>query len=95
MTKKKMIETIQGHEAKLFLMLKEDEREYGRESKVTNIARHKWAAINELLKELKIEADYKHPDNQKALEIVTNRVREEVMVEQFEQEDFDKRDQGL
>ena len=95
MTKKKMIETIQGHEAALGLKLKHYEQMTGEDSPLSKMYRSQWCSIYELMRLLDIKADNSLPDNIEAMRIVEEIRRDKQIVEQFEQEDFDKRDQGL
>ena len=95
MTKKKMIETIQKHEAALGLKLKHYEQMTGEDSPLSKMYRSQWCSIYELMRLLDIKADNSLPDNIEAMRIVEEIRRDKQIVEQFEQEDFDKRDQGL
>jgi hypothetical protein len=45
-----------------------------------------------MLEQLGINTNHLLPDNQKALEIILEQSREELMVKELEQEDFDSRD---
>ena len=95
MTKKKMIETIQKHEAALSLKLKQYEQMTGEDSPLSKMYLSEWCGIYELMRLLDIKTDHSLPDNIEAMRIVEEIRRDKQIVKQFEQEDFDKRDQGL
>ena len=95
MTKKKMIEQIQATEASLYLKMSQYEKWFGEESNLHKSARTGWTEVYELMRSLDIKPNYKLPDNIEAIEIRSELEQERIAVEQFEQEDFDKRDIGL
>ena len=76
-TKAEMIATIQKTEAALFLMLKQSESFWGSDNTLTKMDRTRWAAINELMTALGIRTDLSLPDNVKAGEFITERLRKE------------------
>ena len=90
MKKADMIKKIQEKDAKLYLQTKQYESLFGRDSHLATSHRNEWMAIYELMKELDIKSDYSLPEWDKAMEIM----REIKMVEQFEADDFAKRDIG-
>ncbi len=95
MTNKEMIKTIQKHEAALCLKLKQYEQMTGEDSPLSKMYLSQWCSIYELMRLLDIKADDSLQDNIEAMRIVEEIRRDKQIVEQFEQEDFDKRDQGL
>ena len=90
MKKADMIKTIQEKDAKLYLQTKQYESRFGRDSNLATAYRNEWMAIYELMKELDIKSDYSLPEWDKAMEII-NEIR---IIEQFEADDFAKRDIG-
>jgi hypothetical protein len=70
MTKKQMIQTIQAVEAAAFLECKKSQRAYGKESPLHQSARSRWCAIDGLLRQLGVEADFTLPDSREAFAIV-------------------------
>lgn len=90
MKKADMIKKIQEKDAKLYLQTKQYESLFGRDSHLATSHRNEWMAIYELMKELDIKSDYSLPEWDKAMEIM----REIKMVEQFEADDFARRDIG-
>ena len=92
MTKKLMVEKMQLKEAALWLAFRESYFEFGDDNQITNRKRSEWCTISSMLGELKIEADHKLPDNQKAFELMVQVARDARMAEELEQEDFDSRD---
>ena len=92
MTKKEMIKTLQLKEAALWLAFRESYVEFGDDNQITNRKRSEWCTISSMLGELKIEADYKLPDNQKAFGIIMKVARDNRMAKELEQADFDSRD---
>ena len=77
MTKKQMIEIIQQREAELFLTLKVDEKLFGMESKVTSKSRSDWSKIYTLMEELEIKSNSLLPENQEAMRLICERIKEE------------------
>jgi hypothetical protein len=77
MTKKQMIEVIQQKEAEAFLQVKVDEKLFGKENTVTVRSRSEWAKINDLMNELKIKPDNSLPENQEAIRMIIEKVKEE------------------
>ena len=77
MTKKEMIKVIQQKEAKAFLQVKVDEKLFGKENTVTVRSRSEWAKINDLMTELKIKPDNTLPENQEAIRMIIEKVKEE------------------
>ena len=76
-TKAEMIATIQKTEAALFLMLKQSEVFWGSDNTLTRIDRTRWAVVNELMTVLGIRTDLALPDNMKAADLITERIRKE------------------
>ena len=74
LTKAQMIASIQQREAAMFLELKEAERDYGTESKLTLQLRSQWASVNRLMESLGIAHGFALPDNIKATAIITERI---------------------
>jgi hypothetical protein len=77
MTKKEMIQVIQQKEAEAFLQVKVDEKLFGKENTVTVRSRSEWAKINDLMTELKIKPDNSLPENQEAIRMIIEKVKEE------------------
>jgi nitrogenase molybdenum-iron protein alpha/beta subunit len=77
MTKKGMIEVIQQKEAELWLQVKVDEKLFGREHIITSKSRGEWSKIHNLMEELEIEPNNLLPENQKATEMIIERMKEE------------------
>jgi septum formation inhibitor-activating ATPase MinD len=77
MTKKEMIQVIQQKEAEAFLQIKVDEKLFGTEHTITSKSRGEWAKINDLMNELKIKPNNLLPENQKAIEMIIEKVKEE------------------
>lgn len=90
MKKVDMIKKIQEKDAKLYLQTKQYESLFGKDSNLATAYRNEWMAIYELMKELDIKSDYSLPEWEKAMEIAME-IR---MIEQFEVDDFAKRDIG-
>lgn len=77
MTKKQMIEVIQQKEAEAFLQVKVDGKLFGEENAITVRSRSEWAKINDLMNELKIKPDNSLPENQEAIKMIMEKVKEE------------------
>jgi tripartite-type tricarboxylate transporter receptor subunit TctC len=77
MTKKQMIEVIQQKEAEAFLQVKVDGKLFGEENAITVRSRSEWAKINDLMNELKIKPDNTLPENQEAIKMIMEKVKEE------------------
>ena len=77
MTKQKMIQTIQLQEAKLYLELKQAEQQYGSHDDFTGTRRSQWVSVHRLMQAMNIESDNTLPDNEKAIAILCQLVREE------------------
>jgi len=77
MTKKGMIEVIQQKEAELWLQVKVDEKLFGRDHIITSKSRGEWSKIHNLMEELEIEPNNLLPENQKATEMIIERIKEE------------------
>jgi tripartite-type tricarboxylate transporter receptor subunit TctC len=77
MTKKQMIEVIQQKEAEAFLQVKVDGKLFGEENAITVRSRSEWAKINDLMNELKIKPDNTLPENQEAIRMIMEKVKEE------------------
>ncbi len=77
MTKKQMIEVIQQKEAEAFLRVKVDEKLFGQEHIIVSRSRSEWAKINDLMTELKIKPDNTLPENQEAIRIIMEKIKEE------------------
>ena len=92
MTKKAMIEKMQKIEAASWLKFKELEVLFGKGHSIPNQQRSEWVTQCNMLEQLGINTNHLLPDNQKALEIIIEQSREELMVKELEQEDFDSRD---
>ena len=69
MTKKNMIQEIQNQEAQAYLRYMMAQQWYGAEDALTDRLRGKWCGIYQLMETLGIQQDFRHPDNQAALEI--------------------------
>ena len=95
MIKKEMIKAIQQHEANLYLELKQTERSFGKDSSMAVRNRAEWGAMYELMKILNIKPDFNLPEMEMAMQVHILAEQENKMVEQFEQEDFDKGDIGF
>jgi hypothetical protein len=80
MTKKQMIEVIQQKEAEAFLQIKVDEKLFGTEHTITSKSRGEWAKINDLMNELKIKPDNTLPENQEAIRMIMEKVKEEAAI---------------
>jgi len=76
MTKKEMIETIQQHEAELFLQVKVDEKIFGKEHIITKISRTRWCGVNNLMETLGIRHDITLPENQEAIRLIIEKSKE-------------------
>ena len=70
MTKKAMIQAIQALEAAAFLETKQAQKDFGKESELHQSARSRFCGINEAMKAMGIEADFRLPDNQQAFKIL-------------------------
>lgn len=79
MTKKGMIEVIQQKEAELWLQVKVDEKLFGRDHIITSKSRGEWSKIHNLMEELEIEPNNLLPENQSAIEMILERLKEEGM----------------
>lgn len=77
LTKAAMITKIQLTEAAMFLQLKKAEQEHGRDSRWTAMLRSQWNAVNELMGNLGIQADFQAPDNAAAQAIIVERIRQQ------------------
>ena len=77
MTKKEMIQVIQQKEAEAFLQVKIDGKLFGEENAITVRSRSEWAKINDLMNELKIKPDNTLPENQEAIRMIMEKVKEE------------------
>ena len=77
MTKKEMIQVIQQKEAEAFLQVKIDGKLFGEENAITVRSRSEWAKINDLMNELKIKPDNTLPENQEAIRMIIEKVKEE------------------
>jgi hypothetical protein len=95
MKKADIIKKIQQEEAKMWLEVKRSELTYGQDSPLHAYDRTRWSAIHDLMRSLDINPDYTLPEAKQATQIIIEREAEKAMVEQFEQEDFDKRDIGF
>ena len=71
MTKAEMIETIQQTEAAMYLEYCKYKRLYGKDHAITVTCRKRWAAVMDLMSNLKLKADCTLPDNQLAVEYET------------------------
>jgi tripartite-type tricarboxylate transporter receptor subunit TctC len=80
MTKKQMIEVIQQKEAEAFLQVKVDGKLFGEENAITVRSRSEWAKINDLMNELKIKPDNTLPENQEAIRMIMEKVKEEAAI---------------
>ena len=69
MTKKNMIQEIQNQEAQLYFQYMQAAKCWGREDSLTIRLRTKWCGVYQLMEALGISQDFRHPDNQAALEI--------------------------
>ena len=78
MTKKEMIEVVQQKEAKLFLQLKVDESLFGMDSTITSRSRSEWARIHDLMTEMGIKPNNQLPENQSAIELIVEKIKEEI-----------------
>jgi nitrogenase molybdenum-iron protein alpha/beta subunit len=79
MTKKEMIKVIQQKEAELWLQVKVDEKLFGTNHIITSKSRGEWSKIHNLMEELEIEPNNLLPENQKATEMIIERMKEEGM----------------
>jgi hypothetical protein len=77
MTKKGMIEVIQQREAELWLNVKVDEKLFGRDHIITSKTRGEWCKIHNLMEELEIKPNNLLPENQKAIEMIIEKMKEE------------------
>jgi nitrogenase molybdenum-iron protein alpha/beta subunit len=77
MTKKEMIEVIQQREAELWLNVKVDEKLFGRDHIITSKTRGEWCKIHNLMEELEIKPNNLLPENQKAIEMIVEKMKEE------------------
>jgi len=90
MKKSEMIKKIQERDAKLYLQIKQHELSFGRDSNSTTAFRNEWMGIYSLMKELNIKSDYSLIEWE-----ISMKINEEIkMIEQFEADDFAKRDLG-
>ena len=95
MKKADIIKKIQQEEAKMWLEVKKSELTYGQDSPLHAHDRTRWKAVHDLMEVLGIKNDFYLPESQEAVRLIIEREAEKAMVEQFEQEDFDKRDIGF
>lgn len=95
MKKADIIKKIQQEEAKMWLEVKRSELAYGQDSPLHAHDRTRWKAVYDLMEVLGIKNDFNLPESQEAVKLIIEREAEKAMVEQFEQEDFDKRDIGF
>lgn len=77
MTKKGMIEVIQQKEAELWLNVKVDEKLFGKDHIITSKSRGEWNKIYSLMEDLEIKSNNLLPENQKATEMIIERIKEE------------------
>ena len=75
MTKREMITAIQLQEAQAFLRLKEIEAEYGAHSPLTKTARTTFSAVYGLMESLGIRSDFKLPETQRAIDLITFKIK--------------------
>jgi hypothetical protein len=75
MTKKQMITAIQLQEAQAFLKLKEIEAEYGAHDPLTKTARTTFSAVYGLMESLGIRSDFKLPETQRAIDLITFKIK--------------------
>jgi hypothetical protein len=92
MKKADMIKTIQQEEAKMWLEVKRSELTYGQDSTIHAYDRTRWSAVHDLMRLLDINPDYTLLEAKQATQIIIERELERTVTEQFEQEDFDKKD---
>lgn len=71
MKKAEMIETIQKTEAAMYLEYCKYKRLYGKDHAITVTCRKRWAAVMDLMSNLKLKTDCTLPDNQLAVEYET------------------------
>lgn len=71
MTKANMIKSIQQHEAKLYLELKQTERLFGQDSSMAKRNRAEWGTMYELMKILNIKPDFDLPEMEMAMQVDT------------------------
>ena len=95
MKKADIIKKIQQEEAKMWLEVKRSESTFGQDSPLHSFDRTRWNAVHDLMRLLDINPDYNLPEAQEAVRMIIEREAEKAMIEQFEQEDFDKRDIGF
>lgn len=74
MTKKEMIQTIQQLEAKAFLQVKLDEKEFGIDGLLTKMSRTKWCGMNEMMDRLGIKPDNTLPESKEAVDLIWKEV---------------------
>ena len=79
MTKKGMIEVIQQKEAEAWLQVKVDEKLFGTEHIITSKARGEWCKIHRLMDDLEIKPNNLLPENQKAIEMIIEKTKEEAL----------------
>ena len=75
MTKQQMITAIQLQEAQAFLKLKELEAEYGAHDPLTKTARTTFSAVYGLMESLGIKTDFKLPETQRAIDLITFKIK--------------------
>ena len=75
MTKREMITAIQLQEAQAFLRLKEIEAEYGAHDPLTKTARTTFSAVYGLMESLGIRSDFKLPETQRAIDLITFKIK--------------------
>ena len=75
MTKREMITAIQLQEAQAFLKLKESEAEYGAHDPLTKTARTTFSAVYGLMESLGIRSDFKLPETQRAIDLITFKIK--------------------
>jgi len=80
MTKKQMIEVIQQHEAEAWLQVKVDEKLFGKEHPLISKSRGEWCKIHNLMNDLGIKPDNTLPENQKAIELIVEKTKQEALI---------------
>ena len=70
-----MITAIQLQEAQAFLRLKEIEAEYGAHDPLTKTARTTFSAVYGLMESLGIRSDFKLPETQRAIDLITFKIK--------------------
>jgi hypothetical protein len=77
MKKMDMVKTIQVKEAVLFLLTKQAELIFGKESDSHKRARASWNSVMELMGELEIESDYSLPAHTESHKIIIDMLNTE------------------